>query len=64
MRESKVINKLSWSIQRLVIDETSVITVFHIRPLVPMETISLRREDFVWHPESQNFPPIDIDTKQ
>ncbi|HBR92886.1 MAG TPA: hypothetical protein DEA90_01840 [Opitutae bacterium] len=63
LRELKWINKLSYGLQTQIIGEDVVISVFHIKPLPPMDSIVLKRDDFEWYPKISGFAPITIETK-
>ncbi len=64
LKELKWINKLSYGLQKQIRGEDVVISVFHIKPLIPMDTIVLKRDDFEWYPPVAGFAPISIETKE
>ena len=64
LRELRWINKLSYGLQRQIIGDDFVISVFHIKPLIPMDSIVLGRDDFEWYPKISGFAPITIDTRE
>lgn len=63
LSESKWVNKLAYGLQKRTRGEDYVISVFHIKPLVPMDSIVLKRDDFEWYPPISGFAPITIETK-
>jgi hypothetical protein len=64
LRELRWINKLSYGLKRQVFGDDYVISVFHIKPLIPMDSIVLGRDDFEWYPIISGFAPITIDTRE
>ena len=63
LRELKWVNKLAYGLQKQTRGEDLVISVFHIKPLVPMNSIVLKRDDFEWYPKISGFAPVTIKTK-
>ena len=60
IRDSKLANRLRWTLVQQRIDTERVISRFRLRPVGESNEFTLSRDDFEWHPMVMGFQPVEV----